>query len=286
MDTQKVLAELDAIYASGDFAKAGDYLDEKTAAAQEEGDWRTEIMLNNEKMGLLRELGRTKDAIELYDETIAIFTEHGLTGTEAFAGTVQNGANAYRADGRHEEALHLFQVALDIYRGLLDPSDYRFAGLYNNLALVYQDEDDLDQAAEYGEKALAIIEKLPDSLQEQATSHVNLAELHSRRGNFALAKEHLEKADALFAQEDYSDPHYAALCSARGQVAFLEKDYETALAEFEKARAELMKYYGRNMAYATVTANCAAALSRLGRTDEAEKMRNESHAVADSLKNR
>lgn len=285
MDTQQVLAQLDKIYASGDFTRVSTWLDETMAAAKEEGDLSTQITLGNEKMGLLRELGRTKEAIGLFVELAAALEELGLTETEGYAGTLQNGANAYRVDGNHEEAIRLFETALGIYAKLLDPSDSRFAGLYNNLALVYQDEGDLERAADYGEKALAIIEKIPDSLLEQATSHVNLAELQSMRGDFAAAREHLERADALFAQEDYSDPHLAALYSARGQIAFLEKDYETALAEFEKARAELMKYYGRSTAYATVTQNMAAALSRLGRTGEAEQRRAEAAAILEDLKN-
>ena len=83
--------------------------------------------------------------------------DHGLIGTVPYASTLQNAANAYRVDGQLEEAIVLFEQALEIYENYLEPGDYRFAGLFNNLSLLYLEKGETWRAREYSERALAII---------------------------------------------------------------------------------------------------------------------------------
>ena len=283
MDMQKILAELDALYAAGNKEKVELFLVEQSRHAEEEGDWGTQIMLNNEMMGLYRQTGQTKEAIAIFQRTKEIFMDHAMLNTVPYASTLQNAANAYRVDGQLEEAIVLFEEALEIYSHYLDEGDYRFAGLYNNLSLLYLEKGETWRAREYSEKALGIIEKLPDTTVEQATNHVNLANLYCQTQETEAAKEHLKKADSLFAKVEYKDTHVSSMWSAWGQVQLAENEPLEAELSFRKARAEVEKYFGRSRAYATISRNLALALERQGKTDEAKEELNRAEEVLKAL---
>ena len=283
MDMQKILAELDQLYGTGDRKKVELYLAEQSRSAEEEGDWGTQIMLNNEMMGLYRETGQTKQAIALFNRTKEIFMDHAMLDTVPYASTLQNAANAFRVDGQLGESIILFEEALDIYNHFLDENDYRFAGLFNNLSLLYLEKGETWRAREYSEKALGIIEKLPDTVIEQATNHVNLANLYCQTQEIDKAKEHLKQADRLFAVSDYKDPHVSSMWSAWGQVQLEEQNPQEAELSFRKARDEVEKYFGKSRAYAAITKNLALALKRQGRKDAAEEEMKAAKKVLEAL---
>lgn len=260
MDKQQVLKELDAIYRAGDIRRMGAFLEEKIREAEEEGDWGTQIMLGNEQMGYFRELGQTKEAIRVFSWLDDLFRKHEMTGTVPYASTLQNAANVYRVDGQMTMAAVYFQDALDIFYQYLEPGDYRFAGLFNNLSLVYLEQKDLERAREYSEKALSIIEKLPDTRSEQAINHVNLADLCCQMNALDQASEHLDAAEKLFAGIQYRDPHYSSLLSARGEICVRRGELKEAENYFRQALAEIEKYYGKNRAWQVVQGNLAKVL--------------------------
>ena len=271
MEVQKILKELDALYAAGDREKTETFLTETVRKAEEEDDWQTQIVLNNEMMGLYRELGQIRDAVRIFGRTKAIFDEKNMIGTVPYASTLQNAANAYRVGGFPAEAIKLFEEALEIYKAYLDDGDFRIAGLYNNLSLLYLEQGAAWKAKEYSEEALKIIEKLAGTEIEQATNHVNLANLYCQTGDLANAKKHLDDAAALFATEENEDPHYSSLLSAWGQVYIAEEKYAEAERSFRDARAEVSRYFGKNRAYASITKNLALALERQGKLAEAKE---------------
>ena len=84
--------------------------------------------------------------------------------------------------GKASDALPLLHHASRIYAEQLDPSDYRFAGLYNNMALVYQDTGDYESAERHFRMALDIIKSCRDPGNDTAVTLCNLAELYERMG--------------------------------------------------------------------------------------------------------
>lgn len=262
MDKQQVLRELDAIYETGDIRRMGTFLEEKIREAGKEGDWGTQIMLGNEQMGYFRELGQTKEAIRVFTELDELFRRHEMTGTVPYASTLQNAANAYRVDGQLAMAAVYFEDALDIFYQYLEPGDYRFAGLFNNLSLVYMEQREPEKALEYSGKALAIIEKLPDTGIEQAVNHVNLADLYCQMNETGKAEEHLEAAQTLFAAVGNRDPHYSSLLSARGEICARRGQLAEAEKYFRQALSEIEKYYGKNRAWQVVNRNLEKVLQK------------------------
>ena len=57
--------------------------------------------------------------------------------------------------------LPLFEHVLTVYSENLDPNDYRFAGLYNNMALSYEDTGASEKAEAFFGRALDVLERLP-----------------------------------------------------------------------------------------------------------------------------
>ena len=86
-----------------------------------------------------------------------------------------NAATTWKAFGQAEKALPLYEKAWRAYSGTLDPADYRFAGLSNNMALSYADLGEYAQAGTYYEKAIGIMKKLPQG--SMAVSYTHLASI-------------------------------------------------------------------------------------------------------------
>ena len=66
---------------------------------------------------------------------------------------------------------------------------------YKNLALIYQDIGDLEQAKEYQQRALNIrLDKLGPEHVDVATNYNNLADIYQDLGDLEQAKEYQQRA--------------------------------------------------------------------------------------------
>ena len=68
----------------------------------------------------------------------------GLKDSIHYATTCLNVANAYRAAGKLQESLMRYQAVFTIYEDKIDKNDMLYAGLYNNMSLLYQELGDSD----------------------------------------------------------------------------------------------------------------------------------------------
>ena len=263
MNIPKILQELDRLYAEGSRYEIEVFLTSQRQRAMMEGDWSARIMLQNEMIGLYRTLGHFEEGIDILEDTLRLFENHGLNGTIPYAGTMLNGASLYRAAGQPEEALELFLIVREIYERELAPDDYRLSGFYNNMALLYLDLQNLEASKDYLEKALGIVEKLPESSIEQATSHTTLANLTSQMGDMTDAMKHLDAAERLFASVSYKDPHYASYLASLAQIQVLNGEDESAVISYQRALEEIEKYYGKNRSYEITKKNLETVLARL-----------------------
>ena len=84
-----------------------------------------------------------------------------------------------------EQSIPMFVQACRVYSQTLDPLDYRFGGLYNNMALSYADIGEYDTAEGYYKKALGVIAHCDTPENELAVTYCNLAELYERMGREA-----------------------------------------------------------------------------------------------------
>jgi len=190
VDIPRIIAELDGIYARGEEQKALAHLELWRDRARECGDWRGELALQSELMGYHRRDNDREGAFAAIDRGLELIREHRMAQTVSGATVQLNAATTMKAFGLAAESLELFREVLRVYSNRLDAADYRFGGLYNNMALSYADTGEYETAEQFYFRALNVIKQCAQPENELAVTWCNLAELYSLLGS----EEKLEKA--------------------------------------------------------------------------------------------
>ncbi|MCM1252588.1 MAG: tetratricopeptide repeat protein [Clostridium sp.] len=264
MDVNAFFAQLDHYFADNQIDKVEPFLCASLEQAKEEEDYGAYISICNEMIGFYRSVSAFKKAYDAAEDVLLLMEELQLERSEHFATTLLNTATVYRAAGDYKQAFVYYEQALQIYGGLLAPNDYRYAGLYNNMSILLEKMERNEEAAAYGEKALAIIETLENGEMETATTLTNLALLYFKTADFIKAKALLERALSLFEKcGDKTDAHYSGALAGVGEAYYRMGEYEKSLAAYEKALSEVEKHFGKNMSYAVLCENCAAVCETL-----------------------
>jgi len=235
---REILAELDALYDADRGAEGGALLERWRAKAADAGDWSGEVTMLSELMGHYRKTGDRDKGLAAVEDGLALLRAHGLAATVSGATVALNAATTLKAFGEAARAVPIFTAVCRVYADHLDPADYRFAGLYNNMALACQDVGDGAAAERYFERALAILRKGGGRRDEEAVTWCNLAALYA-----AGAADDPRIDEALAAAWDALDDAateqngYHAFNLTKCAPAFRRFGYETMAAELEeKAR--------------------------------------------------
>lgn len=269
MNVDQFYETLDSYFARQEIDKVDPFLVSSLQQAKEEEDYAAYISICNEMIGFYRSISAFEKAYVAAEDVLLLMEELQLDHSEHFATTLLNTATAYRAAGDYTQALRYYRQALQIYDGLLQSDDYRFAGLYNNMSILLEKIEENEEAISYAEKALAIIEKLEGGEMETATTLTNLALIYFKVSKPEKAKELLEQALALFEKSgENTDAHYSGALAGVGEAYYHMQDYENALKYYEKALTEVKKHFGENMSYAVLCENCAAVCERLGNQEK------------------
>lgn len=269
MQLQETLAALDSLLQESQLQQAETLLLETIRQASEEGDLRTALVLRNELIGFYRDCGRFPEALETVSRTKEIL--HQLEDVDAisYATTLLNCANAYRAAGAYDQAFADFGTVYQLYETHLPPEDSRFASYWNNLALLYQDTAQWEQACVCLEQALSLVRGTaaedPDASQTRvAISCTNLAVSLLRLHRTAEAVPLLEEANRILAGRSPSDFHYSAVLAGLGDACYQQGQFLQAASYYEQALAEIALHMGENNFYQTVSENLQAAYDSAG----------------------
>ena len=271
MNVENFLQTLDSLFNDGQTDRVDAFLTSSLEQAKEEQDYGAYITICNEMIGFYRSISAFEKAHIVSEDVLLLMEELQLDRTEHFATTLLNAATAYRAAGDYDTALRYYRQALQIYDGILEPQDYRYAGLYNNMSILYEKTEENDKAIDCAAKALAIIRTLPGSEVQTATTMTNLALLYLKVQRFDEAKALLEQAVALFEQTGGGDEHYSGALAGAAEAWYRAGDYEQALAYYEKALERVKACYGENMSYAILCENCAAVCESLHDEDRRQR---------------
>lgn len=188
MDIQAVLNEYDGFYARNNPEGAYAFICGKIAEAREAGAWQHELTMLNEVIGYSRKHLMTEEGNAYIARADEIIAAHGMENDVAAATTWLNSATCQRAFGNPERSLVYFAKTEEVYRQKMEPFDYRYASLYNNMALVYSDIGDYARAEELSQKAVGIMLTDPDSAAELAATYVSLAVNAAKRAKAAAAE--------------------------------------------------------------------------------------------------
>ena len=181
LDVPAMIGELDRLYNTGRESEAGDYLRACREKAAALGDWRAELSFLSELMGHTRRSGDKTEGLQAVEDGLALIREHRLGSSVSGATVMLNAATTMKCFGRAEDSIPFFEHVSRVYAQHLDPGDYRFAGLYNNMALSYEDAGDYRKAEQHFLLAMRVISACPNPDNELAVTLCNLAELYDRQ---------------------------------------------------------------------------------------------------------
>ena len=159
VDVPAAVRALDALYAAGREAEAGAFLDERLEEARRGGDWRAELSLLSEQLGQVRRSMDGEKGLRAVSDALALIREHRMGQTVSGATVMLNAATTLKCFARAAESIPIFTHVARVYASHLDPADYRFAGLYTNMALSYDDVGDVEAAERFFHLALKVLEK-------------------------------------------------------------------------------------------------------------------------------
>ncbi|MCD7752594.1 MAG: DUF4125 family protein [Lachnospiraceae bacterium] len=249
MNVEEILQILDQLFDEHKLDQIEPFLTEQLDAAYQIGDYNCCVTILNELIGFYRDMSRFEEMIAACERTTQLLEQLGLKDSIPYATTLLNIATALRAMGDYETALEYYKEVFPVYQKHMDPSDSRYAALYNNISLLYQEMGNYKQAVNAQNRALQIVEANGDT-QKIAISHTNMGTtlLQMNRVDEALA--HLNLAvqyfDTLPGDKDY---HYSAALASLGQAYVLSEDYEAAREYYLSALEEYRKTHGVTESY-------------------------------------
>lgn len=249
MNIEQVLEQLDSLFAEHRIDKVEAFLTEKMEEAAAMGDRSAVITLMNEIIGHFRETGEFDKAVEYCKRVLTLMQKMGLEGTVAYATTLLNVANAYRAAGLLRESMTAYQTVKMIYEGNLSYNDFRYASLYNNMSLLFQEMGDFESACDCLERALGIVTQYSGARIETAVTYTNLAVSQLKLSRYEEAIINLKRAFSIFEMDEDKDYHYSGALSAMGEAQYLAGNLEESARYYKLALQEIERTAGRNKAY-------------------------------------
>lgn len=146
MDINQILDKYDTMFGGCSLEQIDAFLEQNIEEALEEGDVSSIITLVNEMIGFCRDTSKVEKGMGYCSQLITLMRDLEMEGTVPYATSILNIGNAYRAFGHLEDAMECYQTVEVIYDQDLDPYDFRFASLYNNWSLLYQEMGEFEYA--------------------------------------------------------------------------------------------------------------------------------------------
>ncbi len=182
-DIPALIEQLDCLYAREDYPAAEALLRKAKEKTLYGNDWRSRLSIVSEELGLTRKMMKEAEALAAVGEAKQLIEEHGMGRTVSGATVLLNAATTLNCFGRAAESEPLFEHVARVYADHLDHRDYRFAGLYNNMALTFEDLGRFGKAEYYFALALDTLEYCENSFCDKAVTWVNLAECYDRQNS-------------------------------------------------------------------------------------------------------
>lgn len=181
MNVPNMIRQLDQLIHAGRAVKAQHFLEQRRTEAAAMGDWRAELSILSELMGQYRFGNRREQAFDAVRDGMELIRVHHLGSTVSGATVMLNAATTLKVFGRAEESVPIFEHVSRVYAEHLDPADYRFGGLYNNMAQSYAELGAFDKAERCYRMALEVLRRCGKQDNDAAVTCCSLAELYDRQ---------------------------------------------------------------------------------------------------------
>ena len=251
MDIKAILDEYDNMFGNNSLDEIEEFLLEKLNDAHNRKENHIVFTLLNEIIGFFRDVTKKEEALDHCDKLIDLLVEMRIEDTIEYATALSNIANAYRAFGLHEQAIDFFTLAYHSYCDQLSQGDIRFASLFNNWSLVYQEMKDYACAKELLYRSLKVIDLYDDDIKK-AITRVNLASsliMMNNDESYNDAMKYLYEAFDIFEDGNLEDYHYSGALVTMGDAYLYKKDYSNASYYYKEGLKEIKKHTGENDNY-------------------------------------
>lgn len=263
MIIEQILAQLDELFTQHKVDQVENFLLQRIDEAAGEGDTASMITLLNEIIGHYRETGEFDKAIAGCRQVLLLMDEAGLKGTVHYATTLLNVANACRAAGLLRESMTYYQEVKRIYEKEIEKTDFRYASLYNNMSLLFQEMGDFESACDCLERALGIASLYEGARIEVAVTYTNLAVSQLKLGRIQEAIDNLKKAFSIFEMDEDRDYHYSGALSAMGEAQYLIGNLEESARYYKLALREIERNVGKSKVYEITLQNLNAVTEKI-----------------------
>ena len=270
MDIETIRETIDHLYEQGRSLEAENVLLSTAGAAAEEGDDHLLLQILNELIGHYRETGEWEKAFEITDRAVYIAGRIFPTESIPYATTLLNAASMYRAAGKLDMSRSMYHEVEKIYAVTLNSDDMLYASLYNNEALLYQEEGEFPKAKALLLKALDI-DRANAKEYEEAVSLANIAATMIQTGEHGEALKAAESSVALFESLGVKDQHLCAAFSAMGSYYYIKGKFEPAASCFKQGMEIMESILGRNGYYERLNENYNACLAAMKASKPAEE---------------
>lgn len=186
----------------------------ETAAQEHPEDPRMVSALYNELGAFYKHRGMLEKAEEAFIKSKTLWETSEKDAN--YATIINNLAGNYRLRGNFDEAIALFQEAIEVYRQYPETPKELSSSAFNNLALVYLDTGRFKEAADMLQAAYDEMKDIPDCYFEKATTFANMAVAYYKCGETDLVREKMQMADELYISGGLeSTPEYQAFTNLK-----------------------------------------------------------------------
>lgn len=235
----RVIEKLDSFLNKNDLVSAQNLLEYWRAEAIALRDKQGELSVLNELVGLYRKIGNKEKGLEAVSSSLNIVKELGQEEATSSGTVLLNCATAYKAFGMAEHALPLYKSAEQIYNKNLQPSDSKFGGLYNNMALALVDLRDFTGAEKAYLSALDIMKQAKHGELECAITLINMAHMYEKCLRLEKVDDLMQEAYRLLMTESLPRDGYFAYVCENCEPSFAYFGYDDISEHLKKLYGEI-----------------------------------------------
>lgn len=209
----RIIEKVDKCFDKNDLNEAKRLLEYWQREAVELKDEQGELSILSELTGLYRKTLEKDKAIAVIERALALCEKLNNEQTVSGATVLLNCATTLNAFGLSKDSVAIYEKVEKTYELKLKKDDRTFGGFYNNYALAFANLGEYDKALDLNKKAIAVMEKLPNSQLELAITYSNMASLYEELGNESLLQDCLNKTVNFLKDETVrQDGYYAFVC--------------------------------------------------------------------------
>lgn len=235
----RIIEKLDSFLNKNDLVSAQNLLEYWRSESVALRDRQGELSILNELVGLYRKVGNKEKGLDAISSSLEIIKELGQSESVSSGTVLLNCATAYKAFGMAESSIPLYRTAERIYEKNLQPSDSKFGGLYNNMALALVDLRDFSGAEKTYLSALDIMKQAKHGELECAITLINMAHMYEKCLRLEKVDDLMQEAYGLLMTESLPrDGYFAYVCECC-EPSFAYFGYDDISAHLKKLYGEI-----------------------------------------------